>query len=187
MLYVHVVSLVHVVALVCVCLCSSLMEPRQETSGTQQPRRSTQPPASTRSLVWTHFRKVCKGEAVCNLCESPLRTPSGTTTTLVNHLKRHASQYAEFQAAAKVRPANQPSIADVLKKNGTAASETGGFGPEDCEDGCARPATVHYCARPGIPGFIEGGSSRLPATIKNNAVAHVSAEVVRRHQGEGAT
>ncbi|XP_042143061.1 uncharacterized protein LOC115325144 [Ixodes scapularis] len=118
MLYVHVVALVDVVALVCVCWCLSLMEPRQETSGTQQPRRSTQPLASTRSLAWTHFRKVCQGEAggVCNLCESSLRTPSGTTTTLVNHLKRHANQYAEFQAAAKVKPANQPSIADVLRK-----------------------------------------------------------------------
>ncbi|KAH9382544.1 hypothetical protein HPB48_020356 [Haemaphysalis longicornis] len=33
-----------------------------------------------------------------------------------NHLKRHRDLYAEFEAAAKTKTANQPSIADVLNK-----------------------------------------------------------------------
>ncbi|KAH7934740.1 hypothetical protein HPB52_000030 [Rhipicephalus sanguineus] len=47
--------------------------------------------------IWYFFLKVpAGGEAQCETCGVVLKTPSGTTTTLVSHLKRHPGKYKEY-------------------------------------------------------------------------------------------
>ncbi|KAH8036710.1 hypothetical protein HPB51_004094 [Rhipicephalus microplus] len=47
--------------------------------------------------IWDFFLKVpAGGEAQCETCGVVLKTPTGTTTTLVTHLKRHPGKYTEY-------------------------------------------------------------------------------------------
>ncbi|KAH8030513.1 hypothetical protein HPB51_007533 [Rhipicephalus microplus] len=47
--------------------------------------------------IWDFFLKVpAGGEAQCETCGVVLKTPTGTTTTLVTHLKRHPGKYKEY-------------------------------------------------------------------------------------------
>ncbi|KAH9382986.1 hypothetical protein HPB48_023623 [Haemaphysalis longicornis] len=66
-------------------------------------------------------QNICNRACVQQL-RNIMRTPTSTTTTFLNHLKRHRDLYAEFETAAETKTANQPSIADVLK-NKVAVTE----------------------------------------------------------------
>ncbi|KAH8026488.1 hypothetical protein HPB51_020980 [Rhipicephalus microplus] len=47
--------------------------------------------------IWDFFLKVpAGGEAQCETCGVVLKTPTGTTRTLVTHLKRHPGKYKEY-------------------------------------------------------------------------------------------
>ncbi|KAH6947105.1 hypothetical protein HPB50_017087 [Hyalomma asiaticum] len=61
---------------------------------------STAPVSGKRACtnpIWNFFLKVPDGsEAQCKTCGVVLKTPTGTTTTLVSHLKRHPGKYKEY-------------------------------------------------------------------------------------------
>ncbi|KAH6933471.1 hypothetical protein HPB50_015419 [Hyalomma asiaticum] len=47
--------------------------------------------------IWNFFLKVpAGGEAQCETCRVVLKTPIGTTTMLVSHLKRYPGKYKEY-------------------------------------------------------------------------------------------
>lgn len=61
---------------------------------------------SAKNPVWRYFSELpSKNEARCEQCKKLLKTPTGTTTTLANHLKKHPSLYAasEEERAARER------------------------------------------------------------------------------------
>lgn len=90
----------------------------------EQPQPNPRPAVGARSAIWNYFEKVSQSEAVCRSCDSTLKTPTATTTTLINHLKRHKKLYAEFQGAVKASAdSSQPSVVDVLRRK-TALPES---------------------------------------------------------------
>ncbi|KAH9360882.1 hypothetical protein HPB48_008158 [Haemaphysalis longicornis] len=47
--------------------------------------------------IWKYYSKLPSGgTARCESCQSVLKTPTGTTTTLVSHLKRHPCKYNAY-------------------------------------------------------------------------------------------
>lgn len=44
---------------------------------------------SNKSLVWDHFIKKGKSEAICNTCQTIIQRSSSNTTGMINHLKIH--------------------------------------------------------------------------------------------------
>lgn len=65
---------------------------------------------ANRSAVWDYFQKESAVSASCNRCSARIQTPSGSTTSLVNHLKRHSLVYAEFKKKHEAKKAEQPRI-----------------------------------------------------------------------------
>lgn len=77
--------------------------------------------------IWNFFVKVPPGqEAQCLKCNALLKTPTGTTTTLATHLKRHPDVFVAFEkercarksakSTAMAKPnVQQPSVADCFK------------------------------------------------------------------------
>lgn len=67
---------------------------------------STAPVSEQRAFpnpMWNFFLKVpAGGEAQCNTCGLVLKTPTGTTTTLVTHLKRHPGMHREYTELHKL-------------------------------------------------------------------------------------
>lgn len=51
-----------------------------------------------KSLAWAYFNKINKSEAQCSRCKVVLKTPSGSTTSLVRHLNLHADIKREFDS-----------------------------------------------------------------------------------------
>lgn len=81
-----------------------------------------------RNPIWNYFLKVPPGnEARCLKCKAVLKTPTGTTTTLATHLKRHPDSYKTFECERQARGSavkhkngskpnhQQPSVADSFK------------------------------------------------------------------------
>lgn len=52
--------------------------------------------SSTSAIIWNFFIRNEKDNATCNICSTKRNTPTGTTTTLKNHLKKHSSAYQEY-------------------------------------------------------------------------------------------
>ncbi|XP_049514970.1 zinc finger BED domain-containing protein 4-like [Dermacentor silvarum] len=73
----------------------------------------------TKSAIWKHFVKNSVQEATCKSCDTKLRTPSSTTTPLVNHLKnKHFSLHSVFlrDSGKQGRPEGaQPLIKSAMK------------------------------------------------------------------------
>ncbi|KAH6946485.1 hypothetical protein HPB50_013722 [Hyalomma asiaticum] len=75
--------------------------------------------------IWKFFVKVSPGqEAQCLKCHSILKTPTGTTTTLATHLKRHPDVFVAYEKERCARKSvkstakpdvQQPSVADRFK------------------------------------------------------------------------
>ncbi|KAH6927423.1 hypothetical protein HPB50_003458 [Hyalomma asiaticum] len=75
--------------------------------------------------IWNFFVKVPPGqEAQCLKCHSILKTPTGTTTTLATHLKRHPDVFVTYEKERCARKSvkstakpdvQQPSVADRFK------------------------------------------------------------------------
>ncbi|KAH6942679.1 hypothetical protein HPB50_009230 [Hyalomma asiaticum] len=76
--------------------------------------------------IWNFFVKVPPGqEAQCLKCHSILKTPTGTTTTLATHLKRHPDVFVTYEKERCARKSvkstakpdvQQPSVADRFKR-----------------------------------------------------------------------
>ncbi|KAL1485062.1 hypothetical protein MTO96_032196 [Rhipicephalus appendiculatus] len=49
-----------------------------------------------RSAIWKFFERRAS-DATCHTCMMRLKTPTGTTTTLINHLKRHPDPFKQFE------------------------------------------------------------------------------------------
>ncbi|KAH6937998.1 hypothetical protein HPB50_006090 [Hyalomma asiaticum] len=77
-----------------------------------------------RSAIWEEFERGAS-DATCRTCKMRLKTPTGTTTTLVNHLKRHPDPFKQFE---KLRAAECPKKASRPKKDD---------GHEDCRRKCS--------------------------------------------------
>ncbi|KAG0412535.1 hypothetical protein HPB47_010333 [Ixodes persulcatus] len=80
-----------------------------------------------RNPIWNYFLKIRPGtSARCIKCEAILKTPTGTTTTLVSHLKRHPDAYQAYMEERQARTntaklksvstPSQPSVADSFKQ-----------------------------------------------------------------------
>ncbi|XP_070386227.1 zinc finger BED domain-containing protein 4-like [Dermacentor albipictus] len=69
-----------------------------------------------RSAIWEFFDRGAS-DATCRTCKMRLKTPTGTTTTLVNHLKRHPDPFKQFE---KLRAAeSSKKLAGPKKTTGT--------------------------------------------------------------------
>ncbi|KAH7946296.1 hypothetical protein HPB49_022831 [Dermacentor silvarum] len=67
--------------------------------------------------IWNFFMKVpAGGEAQCETCVVVLKMPTGTTTALVTHLKRHLDKYKEYSGL------NQPYSLPKKKSESTGLS-----------------------------------------------------------------
>ncbi|KAG0437759.1 hypothetical protein HPB47_017298 [Ixodes persulcatus] len=65
---------------------------------------------SVKNPVWKYFSKLpSKNEARCEQCKTLLKTPTGTTTTLSNHLKKHPSLYAAYEEERAAREKQKKS------------------------------------------------------------------------------
>ena len=53
-----------------------------------------------RSGVWKFFDRSCAGLSKCLVCGAILKTPTNTTTPLLDHLKRHPGAHKEYESAA---------------------------------------------------------------------------------------
>lgn len=78
-----------------------------------------------RSFIWTFFEKSTACSAVCKACNSTLKTPSSTTSPLVNHLKsKHHALYLRFlessvkQKKPKDEDRSQPTLLALNKQKG---------------------------------------------------------------------
>ncbi|KAL1485948.1 hypothetical protein MTO96_031647, partial [Rhipicephalus appendiculatus] len=76
-----------------------------------------------RSLIWKFFDKATPCSAICKKCGSTLKTPSSTTSPLVNHLRsKHHMQYLEHQQSSKEkskpREKSQQTLLDLTKGKG---------------------------------------------------------------------
>ncbi|KAH9371003.1 hypothetical protein HPB48_016992 [Haemaphysalis longicornis] len=69
-----------------------------------------------RSSIWDFFDRGAS-DATCRTCKMRLETPTATTTTLVNHLKRHPDAFENFE---KLR------AAEGAKKKATGPKTTTG-------------------------------------------------------------
>lgn len=80
-----------------------------------------------RNPIWNYFLKIPPGtSARCIKCKAILKTPTGTTTTLVSHLKRHPDAYQAYMEERQARKntaklksvstPSQPSVADSFKQ-----------------------------------------------------------------------
>lgn len=77
-------------------------------------------PRALRSSIWDFFDRGAS-DATCRTCKMRLKTPTGTTTTLVNHLKRHPNAFKNFE---KLRAAEGAKKATGPKKTtGTKATD----------------------------------------------------------------
>ncbi|KAL1478074.1 hypothetical protein MTO96_035246 [Rhipicephalus appendiculatus] len=65
-----------------------------------------------RSAIWEFFERGAS-DATCRTCKMRLKTPTGSTTTLVNHLKRHPDPFKQFE---KLRAAEGSKKASGPKK-----------------------------------------------------------------------
>lgn len=52
--------------------------------------------SATSAIIWNFFTRTGKDNATCNICNVNRSTPTGTTTTLKNHLKKHLRAYQEY-------------------------------------------------------------------------------------------
>ncbi|XP_064475355.1 zinc finger BED domain-containing protein 4-like [Ornithodoros turicata] len=73
-----------------------------------------------RSSIWKYFRRATRSSAECDACKFVLQTPTGTTTPLVNHLKRHPALLKEYndlqqKANAKASKRDQPTLKGLLR------------------------------------------------------------------------
>lgn len=48
------------------------------------------------AIIWNFFTRIDKISAKCNICNTRRSTPTSTTTTLKNHLKKHSNAYQEY-------------------------------------------------------------------------------------------
>ncbi|KAL1426820.1 hypothetical protein MTO96_017962 [Rhipicephalus appendiculatus] len=76
-----------------------------------------------RSLIWKFFDKATPCSAICKKCGSTLKTPSSTTSPLINHLRsKHHMQYLELQQSSKEkskpREKSQQTLLDLTKGKG---------------------------------------------------------------------
>ncbi|KAH9378858.1 hypothetical protein HPB48_014775 [Haemaphysalis longicornis] len=77
-------------------------------------------PRALRSSIWDFFDRRAS-DATCGMCKMRLKTPTGTTTTLVNHPKRHPSAFKNFE---KLRAGEGAKKATGPKKTtGTKATD----------------------------------------------------------------
>ncbi|XP_064477805.1 uncharacterized protein LOC135391470 isoform X2 [Ornithodoros turicata] len=67
-----------------------------------------------RSSIWKYFRRATRSSAECDACKFVLQTPTGTTTPLVNQLKRHPALLKEYNDA-KASQRDQPTLKDLLR------------------------------------------------------------------------
>ncbi|KAH7961529.1 hypothetical protein HPB52_009577 [Rhipicephalus sanguineus] len=79
-----------------------------------------------RSPIWEFFERGAS-DATCRTCKMRLKTPTGTTTTLVNHLKRHPDPFKQFE---KLRAAECSKKASGPKK--TTATKTADASAASC-------------------------------------------------------
>ncbi|XP_070392601.1 uncharacterized protein [Dermacentor albipictus] len=78
-----------------------------------------------RSVIWEFFDRGAS-DATCHTCKMRLKTPTGTTTTLVNHLKRHPDPFKQFEklraAESSKKPAGLKKTTGTNKADASAAS-----------------------------------------------------------------
>lgn len=87
-------------------------------SNTGDEGASAQQSKRARSLVWDYYTKISNTSAACNACSSTLKTPTGSTTALVRHLKVHPIALADYKkkSAGSAPSVKQPKIADALDR-----------------------------------------------------------------------
>ncbi|XP_042148139.1 zinc finger BED domain-containing protein 4-like [Ixodes scapularis] len=80
--------------------------------------------------IWSFYSKLSeKGAARCEACGSILKTPTGTTTTLVTHLKRHPGKYKAYQVQRQ-RNQRLTTRKDETKPNSSQSSVATVFKPK---------------------------------------------------------
>ena len=91
---------------------------------------------STRSAIWSYFTasESNSDKARCNTCQQDYSCKSGTTSSLINHLKsKHKDVHEKYEANAKKRPvaspgpgqssSKQPKIQSCIPQNDAALSK----------------------------------------------------------------
>ena len=67
---------------------------------------------ATRSAIWNYFtpNEANADKAKCNTCHQEYSCKSGTTSSLINHLKsKHKDVYEMYETTSKKRPGASPS------------------------------------------------------------------------------
>ncbi|XP_011688860.1 PREDICTED: zinc finger BED domain-containing protein 4-like [Wasmannia auropunctata] len=62
--------------------------------------------SSSSAIIWNFFTRIEKDNATCNTCGTKRSTPTGTTTTLKNHLKKHLSAHQEYLRLTSLKENN---------------------------------------------------------------------------------
>lgn len=87
------------------------------------------PQRSPRSAIWNFFDRSAK-TAKCRTCKTCLKTPTGTTTTLVNHLRLHPGPFKEYEKIRASECADSAKkSADNKRSNVSSASTPHHFKP----------------------------------------------------------
>ncbi|KAK3916831.1 E3 SUMO-protein ligase ZBED1 [Frankliniella fusca] len=55
------------------------------------------------AIIWQFYIRLDKTRAKCKACDAIRSTPTGTTTTLQDHLKKHHGRFKEFQRLSQLK------------------------------------------------------------------------------------
>ncbi|KAH8038695.1 hypothetical protein HPB51_002839 [Rhipicephalus microplus] len=78
--------------------------------------QDTAPKRRERSAIWKHFVKTSSSLAQCKTCGATIKTPTGTTSPLVNHLKQHPTAMEYRMTATGAPEKDQSMIFDFVHR-----------------------------------------------------------------------
>lgn len=88
-----------------------------EPSAKRSNNSETTPKRREKSAIWKYFVKTTSSTAQCTTCGATLQTPTGTTTTLANHLKQHPAAVKEYRKIAAGAPGkDQSTLSDFVRR-----------------------------------------------------------------------